>query len=212
VTLYSLVLASSSPRRAQLLQSAGIPFTLAPSPFEEPLPTPDEEKQPSQFVERLAQCKAASCHWEKLPSLSGTPLVLAADTIVWHEGKILGKPRDEMEARAMLSRLSGQSHQVFTGVCLRRRSKATNSDEFVTAHEATRVSFHQREIDWIARYVATGEPMDKAGAYAAQGKGSFLLARIEGDFSNVVGLPLGLLGRLFDDWKINYQSWWDNKF
>jgi septum formation protein len=158
-------------------------------------------------VETLARGKADSCSIENLPSLPATPLILAADTIVWHNGRILGKPRDETEARAMLQTLCGQRHQVFTGVCLRRQNG--ERDEFLTAHEATCVSFHERDAAWIARYVKTGEPMDKAGAYAAQGQGSFLLKRIEGDFSNVVGLPLGLLGRMFDEWGINYQSWWD---
>jgi septum formation protein len=209
VTPYSLVLASSSPRRSQLLQSAGIPFTLAPSPFEEPPPTESEQSQPAQYVEKLARCKAAACVVESLPPLSAAPLILAADTIVWHDGAILGKPRHEAEARDMLGRLCGQSHQVFTGVCLRRKSGA--DEQFVTAHETTKVTFHKRDAAWIARYVESGEPMDKAGAYAAQGKGSFLLARIEGDFSNVVGLPLGLLGRMFDEWNINYQSGWDNE-
>ncbi len=110
----------------------------------------------------------------------------------------------------MLQRLCGQTHQVFTGVCLRRQNFVQKgaADDFLTAHEVTSVRFNEQDADWIARYVATGEPMDKAGAYAAQGQGSFLLARIEGDFSNVVGLPLGLLGRMFDEWGINYQSWW----
>jgi septum formation protein len=205
---YSLVLASTSPRRAQLLQSAGIPFTLAAAPFEEPPPTPAEESRPALYVERLARCKAQSCILEALPPLPGAPLILAADTIVWHDGKILNKPRDESEARAMLQKLCGQTHQVFTGICLRRNKD--EDDDLETAHEVTRVTFQERDADWIARYVQTGEPMDKAGAYAAQGQGSFLLARIEGDFSNVVGLPLGLLGRMFDAWGINYQSWWDD--
>ena len=213
VPLYSLVLASSSPRRAQLLQSAGIPFTLAPSPFEEPLPTASQEENPAQFVEQLARCKATACDMEELPNLPAMPLILSADTIVWHRGQILGKPRDEAEACAMLGRLCGEAHQVFTGVCLRRsnNSRSGNSDDLLTAHEVTRVSFYERDEQWIRRYVQTGEPMDKAGAYAAQGQGSFLLARIEGDFSNVVGLPLGLLGRMLDEWDINYQNWWDDQ-
>lgn len=207
--LYSLLLASSSPRRAQLLQSAGIPFTLAPSPFSEPLPTIEDEKNPAQYVETLARGKASACEWQKLPSLRHDLLILAADTVVWHDGKILNKPRDENEACAMLQRLCGQTHQVFTGVCLRRVNES--GDELLTAHETTRVSFYERDAAWIARYVQTGEPMDKAGAYAAQGQGSLLLRRIEGDFSNVVGLPLGLLGHLFETWGINYQNWWDRE-
>lgn len=210
MTPYSLVLASSSPRRAQLLQSAGIPFTLAASSFEEPLPTADDGKHPGRFVRALAHGKAMACDWEQLPPLAGQPLILAADTIVWHDREILGKPRDEMEARAMLERLCGQTHHVITGVCLRWRNNGQEDWRIET--ETTIVRFTQRDADWIARYVATGEPMDKAGAYGAQGKGSFLLACIEGDFSNVVGLPLGLLGRMFDERGINYQSWWDNKF
>ena len=150
---YSLVLASSSPRRSQLLQSAGIPFTLAPAPWEEPPPTPHEERHPALYVEKLAQHKAQSCDLAALPPLAGKPLVLSADTIVWHAGKILGKPKDEAQARAMLKSLCGHTHQVLTGVCLR------DGEQYFTAHETTYVSFSERDEAWIARYVATGEPM-----------------------------------------------------
>ncbi len=206
---YSLVLASSSPRRAQLLQSAGIPFTLAPSPFEEPLPDASDNRHPFRFARHLAQGKALACDWDKLPSLPGEPLILAADTIVCHDFQILGKPRDTDEAQAMLQRLCGQTHHVITAVCLLRKKDAQL--DWQLEAESTLVRFHERDADWIARYVASGEPMDKSGAYGAQGKGSFLLSHIRGDFSNVVGLPLGLLGRMFDEWKINYQNWWDNE-
>jgi septum formation protein len=202
VPQYSLVLASASPRRAQLLQSAGIPFTLAPSNVEEPPPSAEEESHPAQYVEKLAQHKAAACDANAL-SLPQRPLILAADTIVWHGGKILGKPQDAAEARAMLGRLCGETHHVFTGVCLR------DGEQFHTAHDKTQVTFYERDAAWIARYVQTGEPMDKAGSYAAQGIGSFLLRRIEGDFANVVGLPLGLLGQMFEALGIEYGSWWD---
>ena len=195
----SLILASASPRRAQLLHSAGIPFTLAASPVEEPPPTTAEHHEPGRYVERLARLKAETCTVE---NAAGRTLVLAADTIVWHDGKILGKPRDAAEASAMLRSLCGHSHQVFTGVCLRE------GKEFRTAHDTTRVSFYERSDEWIARYVAGGEPMDKAGAYAAQGRGAFLLRRIEGDFSNVVGLPMGLLGRMLNDVGVDFQLWW----
>lgn len=205
--IYSLVLASASPRRAQLLQSAGIPFTLAPSSVEEPPPTVEEHAAPGRYVERLAVLKAGACAVDKLPALRGMPLVLAADTIVWHGGKILGKPRDKAEARSMLQSLCGKTHQVFTGVCL--QSTGAGYEVCLVNHEVTQVTFNEREAGWIARYVETGEPMDKAGSYAAQGQGSFLLKRIEGDFSNVVGLPLGLLGQMLDDLKVDYQSWWD---
>ena len=199
---YSLILASSSPRRSQLLQSAGIPFTLAPAPWEEPPPTPEEERHPALYVEKLARHKAESCDLASLPPLPGKPLVLTADTIVWHAGKILNKPTDEAEANAMLRSLCGHTHQVLTGVCLR------DGAAYFLAHETTYVTFQERDDAWIARYVATGEPMDKAGAYAAQGRGSFLLKRIEGDYSNVVGLPLALVGRMLEERGINYQQWW----
>ena len=187
----------------------GIPFTLAPSSFEEPAPDASDHKDPIGFANRLAVGKAMGCDWEKLPPLPGEPLILAADTIVCHDFTILGKPRDEDEARAMLQRLSGQTHSVVTSVCLLR--KQGESPNWQVEAESTTVRFASRDADWIARYVATGEPMDKAGAYGAQGKGSFLLSRIEGDFSNVVGLPLSLLGQMFDKWDINYQSWWNNR-
>lgn len=199
---YSLVLASSSPRRSQLLQGAGIPFTLAAAPWEEPPPNAHEERHPALYVEKLARHKAESCDLTALPELPGRPLVLTADTVVWHDGKILNKPTSEAQARAMLKSLCGHTHQVLTGICLR------DGDAFVTAHETTYVSFYERNEDWIARYVATGESMDKAGAYAAQGQGAFMLKRIDGDFSNVVGLPLGLLGRMLEEHGINYQQWW----
>ena len=199
---YSLVLASSSPRRSQLLQSGGIPFTLAKSDADEPPPSHEEERHPALYVERLARHKAQACDLSALPPLPGRPLVLTADTIVWHAGSILGKPKDEAQARAMLRSLCGHTHQVLTGVCLR------DGDDYRTAHEATYVTFYERDDEWIARYVATGEPMDKAGAYAAQGLGAFLLKRIDGDFSNVVGLPLGLLGRMMESFGIDYQRWW----
>ena len=193
-------MASASPRRAQLLHSAGIPFTLAASPVEEPLPPTAEHHEPGRYVERLALLKAQACPWET--SDGSRTLILAADTIVWHEGKILGKPRDAADATAMLATLCGRAHQVFTGVCLRE------GDDCRVAHDTTRVSFHERDDDWIARYVTSGEPMDKAGSYAAQGRGAFLVRRIEGDFSNVVGLPMGLLGRMLNDFGVDYQLWW----
>ncbi len=199
---YSLVLASSSPRRSQLLHGAGIRFTLAAALWDEPPPTAHEEAHPALYVEKLARHKAESCDLAALPKLSGKPLILTADTIVWHGGRILNKPRDEAQARTMLKSLCGHTHQVLTGVCLR------DGDTLFTAHETTRVTFYERDDEWIARYVATGEPMDKAGAYAAQGQGAFLLKRIDGDFSNVVGLPLGLLGRMLEERGVNYQDWW----
>lgn len=184
-----IVLASASPRRAEILRTAGVPFLLAPVADEEPRPTPDDEHEPGVWVEKLARFKAERCVW---PNRAST-LALAADTIVWHDGKILNKPRDADEAVRMLRTLRNQTHTVFTGVCFRRRS-----GEYSMAHEATLVSFGHVSDGWIANYVATGEPMDKAGAYAAQGRGALLIERIEGDFWNVVGLPIFRVSRMLE--------------
>ena len=152
---------------------------------------------------RLAREKAAHALFDAA-EYGAHPLILAADTIVWHDGEILGKPRDEDDARAMLKRLRGQSHTVFTGVCLRQ------GDEFHVAHETTSVHFGLVSGEWIEAYVRSGEPMDKAGSYAAQGKGAALVQGINGDFWNVVGLPVAALGRLLETVAAPIEVWWDN--
>jgi septum formation protein len=131
-----------------------------------------------------------------------TPLILAADTVVWYGGRIFGKPRDESHAQRILTALRGETHQVYTGICLR------HGDKYHVAHEATSVRFRTVSDEWITRYIASGEPMDKAGAYAAQGRGAMLIERIEGDFWNVVGLPLGCLGRLLESLGAPVETWW----
>lgn len=197
---FALLLASASPRRAQLLETLGIPFKRIASPFEEPQAAAEDHAHPAHFVEHLAREKAAAV---KLDADNAHSLVLSADTIVWHDGQILGKPTDEADARDMLLRLRGQLHQVFTGICLRHKN------EYSVNHEVTTVHFNNVSDDWIARYVATGEPMDKAGAYAAQGRGALLVSRIEGDFWNVVGLPLATLGRMLEAADAPVESWWE---
>lgn len=176
---------------------AGIPFTVRPIAAEEPLPQADDQARPGAFVEKLAQWKAAAC-----AAAPTEGIVLAADTIVWHRGEILNKPRDEAEAVTMLRRLRGEAHRVFTGLCLRI------GDTFHTEHEVTTVRFGHVSDHWIDLYVATGEPADKAGAYAAQGQGTFIVAGIEGDFYNVVGLPLSRLGRMLEKRGIPVENWW----
>lgn len=213
MNLPRLFLASASPRRAHILQTLGIPFTQAASSFDEPPPTLEDEAAPALYVETLARLKAEHCVFPNGVMPEAGDLVLAADTIVWHKGKILGKPRDEAHARAMLHNLSGQEHQVFTGVCLRRivQSEAASLapvHEYSCRHAATTVRFIAVSDEWIARYVATGEPMDKAGAYAAQGRGACLVERIEGDFWNVVGLPLAPLRLLLQTVKAPIEQWW----
>ena len=201
-----LVLASASPRRADLLRTLGVPFVVAASDVPEPRPTADDESQPANFVEKLARFKAENCDETQFADGSDARVVvLAADTIVWHEGTILNKPKDKDDARAMLRRLRGKTHTVYTGVCLRM------GDHFCIGHEATLVQFGHASDYWIDAYVETGEPSDKAGAYAAQGKGAVLIERIAGDFWNVVGLPLWKLSRMFEQIGMPLEDWWQQK-
>lgn len=176
-----LVLASRSPRRQELLRRAGIAFLVRPADIEE-APLPGEEPRP--HVERLARAKAEAVQAER------GEIVLAADTVVVVDGEILGKPATPEDAARMLRRLSGREHLVMTGVCLR------NGAHLDVETEVTRVRFAPLSEQEIADYVASGEPMDKAGAYAAQGLASKFIDRIEGCYFNVVGLPLARVYRM----------------
>ena len=183
-----LVLASASPRRAELLTSAGLTFeTLAVDADERPRPG----EAPPAYVRRLAGEKSARALDLLLCSMAEQDIVvLGADTAVVLDGQILGKPRDDEDARAMLRRLSGQRHEVLTGVSLR-----TVGDEMGLV-EATSVWFAPLTPDAIAWYVSTREGGDKAGAYAIQGLASRFIPRIEGSYSNVVGLPVAAVADL----------------
>jgi septum formation protein len=186
-----LVLASASPRRQELLRNAGISFTVYPTNITE-LPRPGEG--PRDCAERLAREKAQAA----LRQHPGKP-VLGADTIVVVEGEILGKPRDEGDARRMLHLLSGRTHQVTTGVCL--AGLRTGNQKLETGFEDTRsettlVTMIPLSDEEIRAYIATGEPMDKAGAYAIQGMASRWIPCINGDYFNVVGLPVALVFRM----------------
>ncbi len=186
--LTDFILASQSPRRRQLLGQIGFTFRVEPSPFEETIP---ENGNPADIVRALALEKAEPVS-RRFPSA----LTLGADTVVVHEGVVLGKPEDEAEAHAMLRRLSGETHTVFTGLALLHPA----SDRRVSACEATRVTFDALSDEEIRAYVASGAPMDKAGAYGIQGDlGAVFVARIEGDFYTVMGLPLHRLYRLLHD-------------
>ncbi|HEX8833097.1 MAG TPA: Maf family protein [Abditibacteriaceae bacterium] len=212
---FRLLLASASPRRSDILQSAGIPFSVIRSTFDEPAPTADEHAHPATYVMHLARQKAEHAVFNSIPDTqkyNRKTLILAADTIVWHNGEILGKPRDEAHAIEMLRRMRGQSHQVFTGICLRVVNEAgvnETGDEYHVTHQTTTVNFGPVSDAWIENYVATGEPMDKAGAYAAQGKGAALVEGINGDFWNVVGLPLAPLARLLETLGAPIEMWWE---
>ena len=184
-----MILASQSPRRIELMREAGFDFRIIPADIDE---TPREGETPFELVERLAASKAAS-----IAATQAEPgeLVVAADTIVAIDGELLGKPADAAEARAMLAHLSGRTHQVATGVCLTRGGTAGPDDarSFVSI---TDVEFYELTEDEIAAYVETGEPLDKAGAYGIQGVGGrILVRRIDGDFYNVVGLPIARVVR-----------------
>jgi septum formation protein len=181
-----LVLASQSPRRSELLRNAGIGFRVQAAEVDE---TPFPGELPVNYVRRLARAKA--------DAVAGD-LVLGADTAVVIDGQILGKPVDQADAARMLRLLSGRSHEVITGICLKGR-------EAWVAHESTTVFFAPMTEEEIRRYVASGEPMDKAGAYAIQGLASCFVERIVGSYSNVVGLPVAVVYRYLRtiDWKFN---------
>lgn len=193
-----LILASASPRRADLLRSIKLPFTVAPAGWDEPPPTPEDEAHPAAYAQRLAATKARHC---PVP-LDENTLILAADTIVWHQGTILNKPADAAEALSMLRRLCNSRHQVFTGLSL------LHGDHEYQATVATRVHFRAMPEAWLQLYAVSGEPLDKAGAYAAQGQGALLIDSIEGDYSNVVGLPLGCLAGLLARAGYPIERWW----
>jgi septum formation protein len=178
-----LILASASPRRQELLHSAGIPFTVQPADIDE---TPLSGEAPRDCAERLAREKALAVF-----RIRPQDCVLGADTIVVIDDMILGKPRDVGDAGRMLRMLSGRAHSVITGACV-LSPVAPES----TASETTLVTMCELSEDEISDYVATGEPMDKAGAYAIQGLASRWIPRIEGDYSNVVGLPVALVYRM----------------
>jgi septum formation protein len=196
-----LILASASPRRQELLHSAGIPFTVQPADIDE---TPRAGEAPRDCAERLAREKALAVF-----RIRPQEYVLGADTIVVVDDMFLGKPRDAADAARMLQLLSGRTHAVITGVCVtgkttagapwsvaREAALAVDGQDLQTASETTLVTMCELSEDEIRDYVATGEPMDKAGAYAIQGLASRWILRIEGDYSNVVGLPVALVYRM----------------
>ncbi len=177
-----LILASASERRAGILRDAGIPFIVMSSAVDE---TPSPGESPHDLVQRLAAAKAELVAARAV----GPAIVIAADTIVTLEGHIFGKPRSSDDARRMVEKLSGRTHAVLTGVALIRLPDA----ERLTFVESTLVHFAALSAEEISRYLATGEPHNKAGAYAIQGRAGRYIPRIEGCYFNVVGPPLARL-------------------
>lgn len=186
-----IILASGSPRRRELLEQIGVKKYRIVSP------DVDEHVEghpaPEELVELLSRRKA-----EAVGAKAGADaLVIAADTVVALDGAILGKPHSREEAAAMLAALSGREHAVYTGLTVLRGNR------LVTGHERTAVTFRTLTGAEIDRYVATGEPMDKAGAYGIQGVGALLITGIEGDYFNVMGLPVCRLGRVLAEFGVN---------
>ena len=177
-----LVLASASPRRRELLGLLGLPFEVIASRYDEALVDPIS-LAPAEYVMRLASGKAA----EVAGRTSGAAVIIGADTTVVLDGSFLNKPKDAADARQMLRLLSGRTHTVYTGLCL------IQGEMVATEFAVTEVTFDPLTDETIAAYVAGGEPLDKAGAYGIQGAALSFIPRIQGDYFNVVGLPLGLL-------------------
>ncbi len=173
-----LVLASASPRRQMLLSSLGIHFSVVPCTQKEP--TPKQAEDPAVYVERTAEFKAKS-----VARTNPQTAILAADTIVVLDGTVLGKPKDHTQALTMLSQLSGRSHEVLTACCLILPDQQSHA---FCVRSVVHFADWSQEI--LAAYAATDEPMDKAGAYALQGIGGFLVDSVDGSHSNIIGLPM----------------------
>lgn len=189
--MQEIILASASPRRAELLNRLGVNFKVVPSLVEEP---PEDGAEPRQLALKRAGGKAAA-----VAGRYPQGLVLAADTVVWCDGRVLEKPRAITEARAMLQFLAGREHLVFTGVALHLEASGLHQEDVVV----TRVRFRSLSHKEIEAYLATGEPLGKAGGYGIQGYGALLVAGIEGCFYNVVGLPLARLGEMLESFGVD---------
>ncbi|XP_013178730.1 PREDICTED: septum formation protein Maf [Papilio xuthus] len=179
----NIILASGSPRRKELIENIGLKVSLCPSLFEENL-DPKSFATFSEFVEETALQKVLEVD-DRLKNQSHKPdVVIGADTMVTLDGELFGKPTTELDAFQMLRRLSGRTHTVYTGVVVK------SFDEIVKFTEKTNVVFGEMDDEQIRGYIATGEPMDKAGGYGIQGVGGTFVERVEGDYFTVVGLPL----------------------
>lgn len=171
-----IILASASPRRKEILELADLKFDVMPSDAQE-ITT---KTAPNEVVMEIASLKAKDIY-KKSEKQS---MIVGADTVVAYQGQILGKPTDEADAKRMLTMLSGQTHEVYTGVCVIEDGKTK------TFYEETKVTFYEISDEQIDHYIKTGEPMDKAGSYGIQGKAAVFIKGIEGDYYNVVGFPI----------------------
>jgi septum formation protein len=187
-----LILASSSPRRYELLSLTLLPFETYPSALEEKM---DPNLSPSQLVESLAEQKASD-----VLTYKPNDVILGADTIVVYGNKRLGKPQNEQEAAETLRMLSGQTHDVYTGVCIMDQEKKR------LFSVKTSVTFYPLSEETIRWYIKSGEPFDKAGSYGIQGSGSLLVEKINGDYFSVVGLPLSKVARTLSDFGFSFTG------
>ncbi|CAH2214261.1 Maf family protein [Tepidibacter aestuarii] len=181
----NIVLASASPRRKELLFNLNLNFEIMKSDIDEFV---NEKDTPESVAMSLSFQKAIDI----ANKTSRNSIVIGADTIVVFDGKILGKPKDEQDAFNTLKQLSGKYHKVITGICTLRLS----DNKKIVDYEVTKVKMREFSEDEIKRYIKTAEPMDKAGSYGIQGYGSLLVEKIDGDYSNVVGLPVSKLGQI----------------
>ena len=182
-----IVLASASPRRRELLEQIGIKFDIVVS--NEPEDEINKNLSPENYTSELALMKACNAAKKLTGTKRRNSLIIAADTVVYSDEIILGKPKDKEDAFRILKGLSGKTHEVYTGVCVMRLSDGYAVSESVK----TSVVFKNLPDSMIKKYIETGEPMDKAGAYGIQGKGAVLVKEIDGDYFNVVGLPVSTL-------------------
>jgi septum formation protein len=193
--LQTLILASSSPRRQELIRSLGLPVEIYVNDVDETVPG---HLGPSAIVETLSLRKAEAAA-ERVKEAGHSGIIIGSDTIVALSEHVLGKPRDKADAARMLQALQGSTHEVYSGVaCI-----DTKTGDSAVRHRLTRVSMKRLTAEQIERYIATGEPMDKAGAYAIQGLGATIVDHIEGDYFNVVGLPLSLLSDMLRQFDIH---------
>jgi len=195
----TLILASSSPRRQELIRTLGQPVIVLVNGVDESVP---QDWEPSRIVEELALRKADAVYVPLLTSKEQDGIVVGSDTIVVRSGEVLGKPTDPEDAKRMLSLLQGSSHEVYSGVACLDLSTGNK----VVRHRMTRVAMKPLTPEQIAGYVSTGEPMDKAGAYGIQGLGSTIVDSIEGDYFTVVGLPLSLLSEMLQELGLDILS------
>lgn len=192
-------MASASPRRKELLSQIGVEYEVIPSVVEEKM----TKTLPEEIVQELSAQKAEDVCRRLVEQGAEDFLVIGADTVVSLDGAVMGKPADEAEACRMLERLQGKAHQVYTGVTLCGSGKG--GDAFCrTFYEMTDVTMFPMEQEEIRAYVETGEPMDKAGAYGIQGRCAAYIEKINGDYNNVVGLPVG---RLYQEMKQGAKKW-----